>query len=317
VGLSGKVLHFDPFVLEFEIPAEFDGFTLRINMTDRSGRVGECRASYSVDSGSSRGPLVRITHPAEGAVLVDPETIAVRGTAQADVGSISEVILWAPGQPPITASGGESWTAQWDVPSLASGTYRIFAFAMDDAGRISPDHQVAVTIIRQRDGARSALLALMTISIDPATPMAGQAASVAAVVSNFGNASVEGLSYRMTITRLGGQTFDIVMIEGRLNGPIGGLQNVTFAESWNPQSPGNYKVLVELNTDASLPASVIVKGSGGIEVRVAGESQSLGTSLNPLVVGLLAVLVAAGVGIVLYRGGLQRDKERNWRKGHR
>lgn len=309
-GISGALFRFEPFVAEFAVPGWLDGFTFRVNMTDREGRVGECSRSFAVSGNPVESPNLKIIRPLGGTVYVDPETIRIEGTASASSGTVESIMLWLPGEGQVLANGADSWGFSWNVSGLASGTYFLFAFATDSDGRVSRGDQVAVSIVRLQDGKNTPLVAVMSIVTSPSPPSVGEATVILVDATNFGGGPLDHLGYRVTVVPVGNQSDESNYVRvGEFSLPAG-AQNVTIEIPWQPPAPGEYEIRVELNYEMKVPAAFVVKDQGSARVYVTSAGGGLLAPIASALVWTLLVAVAVAVSYAIYRSRARRDDER-------
>jgi len=314
---AGTVNRFDPMVLQFEVPDNLDGIQIRVNATDREGRVAECRTSYAVSPAPASSPIVTIDRPLGDEIFVNTSNVFFEGTADGRGSLLENVLLWVPDRGYVPANGTVAWQVSLDVGSWQSGTYTVFAFALDTAGRISFPDQVAFTIIRNEDAVDRALVSVERISISPAQPSAASIVTIKATLENYGSRDLQGLSYRVSVRLLGDAPSEKHILQnGTIDVP--GKNNSTLpGVSWIPGRPGEYEILVELNFDETHSASSIIKDRGSTRILVSGADAPVGIPIDASVIFVVAAIglaVAAVLFLMLRARSREEESERQSRR---
>lgn len=119
--------------------------TIFINVNSREAAANKPQLIVSASGNANNAPTVTLTSPANGATFGAPAGITLSATATDD-GSVSRVDFYA-GTSLIgssTTPSGSTYSFTW--PSVAAGTYNLYAVATDNSGLATTSNSSVVTV---------------------------------------------------------------------------------------------------------------------------------------------------------------------------
>jgi hypothetical protein len=144
--VDGTYLGFDqtaPYAKTWDTTTTYNGVhTLKIEAFDSLGNLTVQTISVTVDNADATPPTAGIAAPLDGATVSG--TVSITATASDDLG-VNKVRFWVDG----TYLGYDStapYTRSWDSTSVGNGTHTIRVQAVDNAGNVSSDATISVTV---------------------------------------------------------------------------------------------------------------------------------------------------------------------------